>query len=285
MIRNYTSFRNSSLGPLVAMCLALAAGSSAFAQHADVFLTNVGGAAAIGSASDEPPHNPDLSTRVFEGVMIAGFPPLDPADYGRDEPGFFALPAGHAEMPAGASALPGGAAATINLPAFTIGAGTDSLFYWNGLGAVDFQPISTSQPGVGMALDPNPIGMTGPMGSFDLHPDFRLDNGGAGVPDDGVYLIRPTASVAGLTDSGPFYIVWLVDALLADDEAAEELEMALEMGQFVVHGKDFGFFEEAVEYVQQNLVPEPAGAVLILSAFVAFGTFPRRDGRNRRAET
>ena len=99
------------------------------------------------------------------------------------------------------------------------------------------------------------------------HPVFTIDNGGAGVPLDGVYLIAPTATVAGLTDSQPVYMVWLVDALFDEEDAAEGLEASLEQGQTVYLGKDFAFFEQAVDYVQNQLVPEPTSGLLSLLAF------------------
>ena len=109
-------------------------------------------------------------------------------------------------------------------------------------------PLTTAQPRVELTIDPSPIGNVGSSGGGDLHPAFKLDISGPGVPADGVYLIAPTVLVAGLEESQRFYMLFLADALLTDDEAAEELEEAFEQGQTVVHGKDFAFFEEAVEF-------------------------------------
>ena len=278
--------RNFLAAIVFAVCQTMAVGTVSWAQHSDVFVTNVAGTATIGGANDlgTVDEHFDLTTHVFEGVMIPDFPPFDPADYGRDEPGFHAEPASSLAFPVGASALPGSAAVTVNLPSFTVAGNTDTLFYWDGSGAADFQPISPAQPGVSLVFDPNPIGSTGAGGGLETHPVFELDNGGAGVPADGVYLIGPTVSVAGLTDSQPFYMVWLVDALLVDEDAAEELEEALEMGQFVVHGKDFEFFEIAVDYVHENLanVPEPSTA--LLSAMAMVGLLGLNAGRRENQE-
>jgi hypothetical protein len=46
---------------------------------------------------------------------------------------------------------------------------------------------------------------------------------------------------------------------LVDEDTAEGLEESLELGETVYLGKDFAFFEAAVDYVQGQLVPEPAG--------------------------
>ena len=247
----------------------------AFADR-DVFLANVGRMVAIGSAADTSPSAPDLITRVFERVVIPGFPPINPSDYGLDEPGFFALPAGDPELPAGASALPLNANVTANLLPFTIGGGTDTLFYWNGTGSVDFAPVSVAQPGVSLVLDPNPVGRTGASGGADIHPSYRLDKSGAGAPTDGVYLISPTVSVAGLTDSQRFFMLFLADALVTDEDAAEAVLEGLEMGQPIFAGKDFSFFAEAGAYVEAHLVvPEPSVESLMALAFVVAGALSR----------
>lgn len=255
--------------------VALAAFTPRARAHSDIFVTDVGGRVAVGGANDlfTDDENFDVSTHVFEGVMIPGFPPGPaPADYGRDEPGFFAAAAGVVNappLPPGATYLPATAAVSVDFPTFAVGGNSDSLFYWDSSGAVDFQPISTSQPGVTLALDNNPIGATGPTGGLHVHAAYELDNGTTGVPDDGVYLVAPTASVAGLADSRSFYMVWLVDSLLVDDDAAEQLEGALESGQTTVFGKDFGYFEDAAQYVRENLaVPEPTSGLLAACGLV-----------------
>ena len=247
--------------------------------HSDVFLAQVSGQVAVGGANElgEVDENFDLTTRVFEGVMISNFPPFNPADYGRDEPGFVALASGNAALPPGASALSANSPVTIQLAPFTVGANSDTLFYWNGSGSVNFQPIATAQPGIGMSLDPNPIGTTSATGALHEHPAFMLDNGAAGVPADGVYLIAPTANIAGLADSQHFHMLWLVDSLLSDEDAAEGLEDTFANGETVYLGKDFGFFPAAISYVETNLVPEPTTGALCLLGLASFvGVIRRR---------
>ncbi len=235
----------------------------------DVFLAESGGQVAIGSGNDVGPVDADLSVRVFEGVMIAGFPPFNPADYGRDEPGFFSLPVGNPELPLGASALPGNALVTINLAPFAVNGVSDSLFYWDGVGGVNFLPAALAQPGVQFSIAPNPVGSSGASGGLDLHPITALEEGGVGVPSDGVYLVAPTVSVAGLADSDRFFQVWLVDALVTDEQVAEDLEASLEVGEIMFLGKDFTFFEQAVAYVgEQLVVPEPTSTLLAAVAVV-----------------
>jgi hypothetical protein len=243
----------------------------------DVYLANVGGQVGIGSANDTIPAEPDLITRLFSRVTVPGFPPFNPADYGLDEPGYFSLPAGDVEIPPGASALPANATVTVNLLPFTVNASTSNLFFWNGSGSVNFQPIS--QPGVAMTIDPNPIGSTGATGGADIHPAYRLDNGGGGIPADGLYLTSAMVSVAGLTDSPRVFFLHLADALVTDETDAETLTDGLDNGQTMFKGKDFGFFLEAQDYVQNNLVPEPSGLGLVIATVAALGGSVRRRRR------
>lgn len=259
--------------------------ATAARAHSDVFLAQVNGQVAVGGANElgTLDENFDLTTRVFEGVMISSFPPFNPADYGRDEPGFVALASGSAALPPEASALPANSPVTIHLTPFTIGANSDSLFYWNGSGSVNFQPISSAQPGIAMTIDPNPLVTTSGSGALHEHAVFTIDNGSAGVPADGVYLIAPTASVAGLADSQHFHMLWLVDSLLTDEDAAEGLEDALSNGESVYLGKDFGFFPAAASYVESDLVPEPtAGTLCLLGLATCVGLVRRRSSTELR---
>jgi hypothetical protein len=246
--------------------------------HSDILLANVGGKVTIGGANEleTVDENFDLTTKVFTGVMIPNFPPFDPKDQGRDEPGFFALASGSADLPAGATALPPSAAVSVAFPSFSIGSLSDSMFYWNGTGAINFQRISSVQPGFAMSLVPNPVGTTSASGALHEHAVFELDNGGAGVPANGVYLVSPTVSVPGLATSKRFYMTWLVDSLITDDEAAEELEGALESDTPVVGGKSFQFFLDATDYVQDNLVPEPCSGALFAVGLAIAGALSRK---------
>jgi hypothetical protein len=237
----------------------------------DMFLTNIGSRVTIGGIDDEDPV-PDLSTQVFLGVMTPNFPPPPFVDYGHNDPGFFAqLSTADPNYPAGAAALPANADVTVNFPSFAVGGQMDKLFYWDGSGAVNFQPITSVQPGYAIGIfGDNPIGQTDVNGMIHNHPTWSLDNGGAGTPADGVYLSAPTVSVAGIDDSKNFFIVWVVDHLIPDDDAAGELEDALDNEQPpIVAGKDFTYVNQAVSYVQNNLaVPEPSSLALVGMMFL-----------------
>ena len=196
----------------------------------DMFLTNVGGRVTIGGVSDEQdPPVPDLTMQVFLGAMTPSFPPPPFVDYGHNDPGFFALLSPSAPTyPVGVAALPANADVRINFPSFAVGGHSDNLFYWDGAGAVNFQPIATTQSGfhIGIFGD-NPIGQTDANGMIHNHPTWSLDNDGPGTPADGVYLSAPTVSVTGIAESKHFYIVWVVDHLIPDDDTVDALADAL----------------------------------------------------------
>ncbi|WP_428304461.1 hypothetical protein [Lacipirellula sp.] len=267
--------------------------SNAAYAHSDALLTNVGGQVGVGTASDidGPDEAFGLHADVFEAILRSGFAPPTPADFEGDEPGFFGLHGVNdaAKLAAlGASALPPGAAVTGSITTFTVNGASDSLFYWNGVGAVDFQPISAAQPGVTFAFSPAAFGATGPNGALDDHPIYQI-NHPTGTPADGVYLTAPTIGVAGLSESRPFYMAFLVDALITGEDEQELVEAALEgleegttPGALVDFGggatKDFAFYETSVAWVEGNLVvPEPATASLgALSFFVLLAARRKR---------
>ena len=255
--------------------------------HSDALLVNVGGQAVVGTASDidGPEEEFQLYAGVFEAILRVGFTPPPQADYEGDEPGFFGL---HGVNDAGdlaalgASALPAAAAVSGSLTPFTVNGNVDSLFYWDGVGSVNFQQISLAQPNVSFAFKPAAFGATGGNGDLDDHPIYQINNP-SGTPADGVYLVAPQISVAGLTTSKPFHMAFLVDALIEDEDDLELVEAALEdfeegaPNALVDFGggvtKDFAFYEESVEWIESNLVvPEPgtlALAVIGIAAAVA----------------
>jgi hypothetical protein len=278
-----------ALGSL-GLALALAGFASEAFAHSDALLVNVGGQVVVGTAEDidGPNEAYALDAGLFESILRAGFAPPTPADYEGDEPGFFGL---HEVNDAtdlaalGASALPAGAAVSGNLTPFTVNGQHDSLFYWDGVGAVDFQRISIAQPGVTFAFQPAAFGATGANGDVDDHPIYQI-NAAAGTPADGVYLIAPQIGVAGLTASKPFYMAFLVDELIEDEDDLELVEAALEgfeegaPNALVDFGggvtKDFAFYEEGVEWIESNLVvPEPTSCALAVAGFAAVA-FRRR---------
>ena len=241
----------------------------ALATDTDAFVTNVAGQVTIGGANnlEEADESFDLTTKVFYTPMVPNPNPLDPVpkDYGYDDPGFFGLGSTRiADFPAGTSPLPAGANVTVNFPSFTVAGHTDKLFYWNGVGAVNFQPISTAQPGYAIAVGANPVGTTSntsptDYGALHQHPGFTLDNGGPGTPADGVYLNAANISVPGLADSKNYYYVWVIDSLIDDGDKADDLrnQLLTHVNPPIEEGKDFTFVNTAIGYVQSNLGQRP----------------------------
>ncbi len=244
--------------------------------HSDILLRDVGGQVVVGAAEDlsgeEGGPFYHLDEKLFEGVFVKSAAPVPPFNYDfeRTEPGFFSAPG----LPAG-NDLPANADISLSLSSFSIGAANDVTYYWDGMGEVDFQPLSITQPGVKFAFGPASFASTDANSAVDDHPLFGLTSGAA----DGVYLVSPVVSVAGLADSDPFYMVWLANSVLVDDETAEELEGALEAYEEggpepIVGGVNFAFFEEAVEYV--GAIPEPSTALLAMLAASLVGVTRRR---------
>lgn len=244
--------------------------------HSDILLRDVGGQVVVGAAEDlsgeEGGPFYHLDEKLFEGVFLNPTMPTPPFGYNfeRTEPGFFSAPG----LPEGDD-LPANAAISLSLSSFSIGAANDVTYYWDGTGEVDFQPLSIVQPGVSFAFGPASFASTDANSAVDDHPLFGLTGGAA----DGVYLVSPVVSVAGLADSDPFYMVWLASSVLVDDETAEELEGALDLFEEggpepIVGGVNFAFFEEAVEFVAA--IPEPSTALLAMLATTVVGATRRR---------
>jgi hypothetical protein len=293
--------RNSRFGLraavlVVPVLIAMWLGVQAFATDSDTFVTNVGGKVTIGGANnlETVDESFDLTTQIFSSPMIPNSPPFDPHDYGFDDPGFFALGSDRtADFPPGTSPLPAGANVTVHFPNFTVAGHMDTLFYWNGSGAVNFQPISTTQPGYAIAVGANPVGATSSpnppsdtsFGALHEHPGFTLDNGGPGIPADGVYLNAASISVTGLSDSKNYYYVWVIDSLIDDGDKAEELRDALldHVVPPIVDGKDFTFVNNAIGYVQSNLVSVPEPSTTALLAIVACTSLLPANSRRRKS--
>ncbi|MEQ8847809.1 hypothetical protein [Botrimarina sp.] len=250
---------------------AAAATPSAYA-HSDVLVRSDGARVLIGAASDldgeEGGPEFDLTTRVFEGVLLNPAAPTPPFgfDFERDEPGFYSQPG----LAVGQD-LPASAGLALALEPLTISSGTDSVFYWDGAGEVAFEPLSTAQPGVDFTFQPMapaPFATTDALGAVDDHPLFGLTGGAA----DGVYLTQVRLAVDGLAPSEPFLMVWLASSVITTEELAESLEESLEAFEEggpapIVAGVDFTFFEEAVEFAEG--IPEPSAAVLAAFALAA----------------
>ena len=261
---------------LAVFAAAVACSSSVFA-HSDVLFGNVGGKVTLGTAEDiGDPNNESLElfpagfNGAFESIMRVAAPL---ADYESDEPGFYSDP-----NALGANALPAGLNVFVTSTSFTVDGATADLFYWDGTGPVDFDPAPANTT-FEFEQDPNTGIGTTTSGIFDDHPEFLLNADPNATPADGVYLISFAVEIDGLATSDSSLAVLLVDQLITSSFFAEEVEEAIEAleggapNANVDFGggniKDFAFYEEAVEYVEENLlVPEPTTGLI---AFMALG--------------
>lgn len=194
----------------------------------------------------------DENDRVFSSVLVPQV--LFGFSMGSTEPGF---DADEGLLPADAS----------------VSVATTSVSYWNGSGDVEF----TEAIDVSARYEPSTM-QTDSLGGFHAHPLFGL----AGNVQDGVYLTELTVGVAGLETSESFYLVSLVDGIIAthlDSESAGE-----ELGELVrdyqadlsqapmFEQRDFSFFGDAVLHVEAQVVPEPAGyGMAVLSVLMLAG--------------
>jgi hypothetical protein len=238
----FRRFLVSSL-TLYVITIALAICESARAQHFDILIArpSAGTQTVIGGADVDASVFDDV-TRVFEGDMGdigTEFAALEP---GVDHP---SLPNPSLTYPASAAGLMPGDVLRLIERDFTVNGLTDDLFYWSGIGPVAFAPALAD-----FRIDGgNPLsGSAGAGGSFHDHPFLVVDSDT--LP--GIYLASAHGVVDGFDPSDPVYLVFAT---------GEDFEDA--------HGM-------AAEWVESNLVPEPASLGL---AAVAFGAI--LGGRRR----
>jgi hypothetical protein len=215
----------------------------AHGQHFDIILARpaAGSQTVIGGADVDATAFDDV-TRVFEGEMgdIGDeFAALEP---GVEHPN---LNEPFSAYPASAAGLMPGDVLRLLERDFSVEGATDDLFYWNGIGPVAFVPALAD-----FRIDEgNPLpGSAGVGGSYHDHPFLVVDSDA--LP--GIYLASAYGVVDGFEPSDPVYLVFAT---------GEEFEDA--------HG-------QAAEWVQANLVPEPASIGLAAMACGANLTVRRK---------
>lgn len=263
------------------------------AQHFDVFVTSQAGELIIGGYDDGTgtAYVPVDQMRVFEGEVIGNNPLAPYESESPGEPGFrassqVALNNPLLTTPSGTyTALTALTPMTFSFLPFTIGANSRNLFFWDGVGAVDFAPISANygldlmKAGGGgwtvgidgstnIVVAGNTIQTTSALGAVHTHLFASIDNLGA-APDQGFYLYSLQLEMTGFTTSDSLYYVY--GAL--DPASLTPLELA---AFETAHG-------EAATWVQDNLVapvPEPSTYALMGLAAIAF-PLVRRFRRRR----
>ncbi len=166
------------------------------------------------------------------------------------------------------------------LPAnFTLGFDVvTNLLYWDGGGSVSFAPAPVDvslglQRGsntvlvdaLGQSGTVPTIGSTGALGRVHVHLNSMLNYQGSFDPSDpnapdGVYLVGLTLKLpdSGLADSDPIYLVYN-------------------------NGLDETLHDEAIDWVQENLVPEPSTWLLATVGSCAAVLARLRKRRQQRA--
>jgi hypothetical protein len=254
--------------------------------HYDVLVTSQGGKLVIGGY-DDGLNAAIAPLNVFGGESL-GLGTLDP--YLSDgEPGFRAVSQAFLNDPAKTdpagvyTALSGTTNLTFTFQPITIGATTRNLFFWDGVGGVDFSPLTA---GYALSLQKSGFGgwtrtitgtsagvvtgatiqETGADGAVHQHLVTEIADNGAG-PATGFYLFSLQFQMNGFTPSDNAYFVFgAYDAENPPDLVAFE----------AAHGA-------AELWVENNLVAVPEPSSVALAGLGVAGALAAGWRRRRRA--
>jgi hypothetical protein len=226
------------------------------ADHADMLIAQDPSGKLVTGIADFDNSQWVVGARSFEGELPAVALVDDPSgiDFEAD-PGFNARSQADLDAdnpPTGSYlALPALADVNFAIVPLAIGGNAANLFYWNGLGAVNFLPavgvtltmtvgsFSAAADGANSVVPGFDLETTDSAGVIHRHPDYVLDDGIAGsYAPDGVYLLPLVAKMNGLADSDPFTITFAAGEVNPDVHAA------------------------AAAWVEAHVVPEPSAFVL-----------------------
>ena len=239
-----------------ALALAAAAAAAAptrVAAHVDaMLLIGPDGRLETGSYDFGDGRLINATQRVYEGEFD---------DFGSSgDPGFNAIASSSSQLPAGFSALPGNADVGFNGLALAHGGERAGLWHWDATAPVDFDPVDASTRldlifgRRSSTLDASAsdasgfvFSRTSANGALHEHLSFGLDDGDG---DDAV-----------LTAAEGFYL-WSMEMIVGSGASALTSDPI-----FFVHGlgePGEELHEQAISFVQTQIVPEPATATLLL---------------------
>jgi hypothetical protein len=206
------------------------------APHVDILVYREGNSARVG-AYDFGASTAYQNHHVFTSLLNVE-PSLTGLSF-TDSPGWNGL-RDAAFLPPGGAILPGGAAVGFNVLSPPLL--RRNLSYWNGVGEVTFGPVPASEvlqcrksldasgvitihgsdafvPGYMIAIASGG-GYVHRHFAFNLYGNASTQDTGADAPTPGIYLLSLEATVSGLTNSAPFYI------LLGHGTASAALDLA-----------------------------------------------------------
>ena len=246
-----------------AMSAVLFAGTAVAEEeaHVDLLMLVKDGKIVTGGFDFDTTTVVSTDSRIYEGEFELG--PFNIGgnvwQYTVDEPGFNALSTEN--VPAGFSALPFSTDVTFTAKTFEIDGVGANLWYWDGVGAVDFAPASgvtwefSKAPSAAFSVSVDGsdadvagfvIDTTSATGFLHKHLDFTLEGTGVTAEDaipSGFYAVAMELSANPVSD--PIFFI---------HGAGTHTEIQ---------------HEAAVDYFTDNVVPEPASLGLILAGALA----------------
>jgi len=197
--------------------VAIAFPTTALATHLDYLVAQDANGRLVTCAQDFDNGNElTVPVRVF-------YRDLDESFFGSD-PGYSAV--SPVNVPSGYFALPPLTALSFDMLAVPLKAQqVSNLWYWNGDGAVDFQPASGAQLQLSVgsssvSVNGAAAGVTGlkiqdtsATGGVHRHPSYQLLSTKSGDPAQGVYLMAQQTRMPGLLNSIPYYTLFATDAI------------------------------------------------------------------------
>lgn len=297
MFVRITCARRFSMTPARVWCIAASTllGSASWAQaeavHYDVFVTSSGTGTklVIGGYDDDAltATVPAEQMRVFGGEVVGSGTAAPYESAAPGEPGFRAGSQSFLDNPSLMSpaavykALSGSAALTFTFQPIAIGAATRNLFYWDGVGAVQFAPIGGNvvlgleKQGAGGwtalitgtssgVVSGNTIQNSTATGGVHTHLFTSIGTDGA-APAQGFYLFSIQLAMAGYNPSDPLYFVF--GALDPDNLAPQFADFA---AFEAAHGAAELWVEETMA------VPEPTAWLLTVCGAATIAGARRR---------